>query len=141
MKSLGNKLTEKATGPDAYWNIINNLLNKCKIPRIPPLLVAAKFITDCKEMVKLFNDYFVDKCKPITNDSTLPMFIQISRVSLGTITINCQLILDTIKTLNVNKIHGPDNISGRMIELFRENITLPLSIIFNNIINTGIFSS
>ena len=27
------------------------------------------------------------------------------------------IFLDIIKTLNVNKAHGPDNISGGMIEL------------------------
>ena len=34
LKSLGNKLVDKSTGPKAYWKIINSLLNKCKIPRI-----------------------------------------------------------------------------------------------------------
>ena len=58
LKSLGNKLIDKSTGSKAYWNIINSLLNKCKIPRIPPLLVADKIITDCKEKAKLFNEYF-----------------------------------------------------------------------------------
>ena len=41
LKSLGDKLINKTTGPKTYWKIINNLL-KCKIPRIPPLLVAEK---------------------------------------------------------------------------------------------------
>ena len=41
--------------------------------------------------------------------------------------------------MNVNKARGPDDISGRMIELCGENIARPLSIIFNNIIRTGIF--
>ena len=41
--------------------------------------------------------------------------------------------------MNINKAHGPGDIFGRMIHLCGENITLPLSIIFNNIINTGIF--
>ena len=36
IKNLGNKLIDKKTGPKVYWKIINNLLNKCKIPRIPP---------------------------------------------------------------------------------------------------------
>ena len=34
LKSLGNKLVNKTTGSKAYWKIINNFLNKCKIPRI-----------------------------------------------------------------------------------------------------------
>ncbi len=58
---------------------------------------------------------------------------------MDNIAISQEDILVIIKNLNVNKAHGPDNISGRMIELCGENITLPLSIIFKNIIVTGIF--
>ena len=52
---LGNKLIDKTTGRTAYCKIVNNLLNKCKIPRIPPLLVADKFVTKCNEKANLFN--------------------------------------------------------------------------------------
>ena len=89
-----------------------------------------------KEKVKLFNDYFLDQCNPTTNNSILPTFTLITHSSLHTIIINQKLILDIITNLKVNTAHGPDNISGRMIELCGENITLPLSIIC---INTGIF--
>ena len=51
-------------------------------------------------------------------------------------TISQKQIWDIIKNLNVNKAHGPDDISGRMIELCGENIALPLSIILNNVIKT-----
>ena len=81
----------------------------------------------------------MDQCKPITNDSTLPLFTQITCSNLDTIAITQQSILDIIKSLNVNKAHGPDNISGRMIELCGDKITLPSSIIFVNTINTRIF--
>ena len=47
LKSLGDKLIDKTTGPKTYWSIINSL-NKCKIASIPPLLVADKIIIDCK---------------------------------------------------------------------------------------------
>ena len=56
--SLGNKLCDNRTGQKSYWKIVNNLLNKCKIPRIPPLLVAHKFITCIKEKAFLFNNFF-----------------------------------------------------------------------------------
>ena len=51
------------------------------------------------------------------------------------------IFLDIIKNLYANKAHGPDNISGRMIELCEDSIALPLSINFNNIINTAIWKS
>ena len=53
LNDLGNKLTDKCLGKKAYWKIVNTLKNKCKIPRIPPLLVAGKFITNCKEKANL----------------------------------------------------------------------------------------
>ena len=98
-----------------------------------PLLVADKIISDCKEKVKLFNYYFLDQCKPIINDSTLPIFTQITCSNLDTIAITQQSILDIIKSLNVNKAHGPDNISCRIIQLCGDKITLPLIIMFVNI--------
>ena len=139
LKSFVDKLIDKSTCPKTYWSIINSLLSKCKIPRIPHILVTDKIIIDCKEKAKFFNDYFLDQCKPIINDSTLPIFTQITCSNLDTIAISEQSILDIIKSLNVNKAHVPDNISGRMIEVCGDKITLPLSIIFVNIINTGIF--
>ena len=37
LRSLGEKLANPATGQKAYWKILNKLVNKCKVPRIPPL--------------------------------------------------------------------------------------------------------
>ena len=39
LKDLGKKLADPSTGQKKHWNILNNFLNKCKIPRVPPLLV------------------------------------------------------------------------------------------------------
>ena len=101
--------------------------------------MVGKIITNCHEKVKLFNDHFLLQCKPINNKSVLPDFNPITEKRLDNIKINPKQISDIIKNLNVNKAHGPDEISGRMIEICGGNTTLPLSIIFNNIIKTGIF--
>ena len=138
-KSLGNKLTNKDTGAKTYWSIINSLLNKCKNPRIPPLLFANEIVSNCKEKAILFNNYFLDQCKPILNDCILPIFFSNTNSVLDTIPMNQKLIIDIIKSINVKKAHGPDNISGRMIQLCGDNLALPLNIIFKNIINTGVF--
>ena len=62
LNNLGNKLTDNSTGQKTYWKIVNSLMNKCKIPRIPPLLVADKFIINCKEKANIFNEYFRLQC-------------------------------------------------------------------------------
>ena len=45
-----------------------------------------------------------------------------------------------INALNINKAHGHDDILIRMIELCGKSIVKPLSMIFNNCIDTGTFS-
>ena len=139
LTDLGNKLTDKSTGRKAYWKIVNNLLNKCKIPRIPPLLVADKFVTKCKEKANLFNNYFLLQCKPLPNGSTLPNFFPVTDTKLETFEITNESILNLINDLNANKAHGTDQISVQMIKLCGNSICLPLSIIYNNIIDKGIF--
>ena len=44
-----------------------------------------------------------------------------------------------IKCLNINKVHGHDNISVRMIKICEKAIVKSLSVIYKNCINTGIF--
>ena len=64
LKSQGAKLADPSTGPKTYWKISNMFLNKCKVPRIPPLFENDNFISDCKEKTALFNDYFAKQCTP-----------------------------------------------------------------------------
>ena len=103
------------------------------------LLVDNKIIIHFKEKVNLFNDYFLDQCKPIANNSVLSTFNLLTNSKLNSVLINENIILNIIKNINVNKVYGADNISGRMIEICGEKIALPLNIIFTYIINTGIF--
>ena len=136
---LGIKLADRTTGQKTYWKIVNNLLNKCKIPRIPPLLVANKFVTNCKEKATLFNNFFVAQCQPFDNASTLPVPKPLTHVKLDTFKITCDQISNHLIGLNANKAHGPDDISVSMIKLCGDSLVLPLNIIFNNILRTAKF--
>ena len=57
LNSMGEKLKNSKSGPKAYWKILNKLLNKCSVPRIPPILSNNKLITNCREKAKLFYDF------------------------------------------------------------------------------------
>ena len=48
-------------------------------------------------------------------------------------------VVDLLKLLKTNKAHGHDSVSVRMIQLCGNEICLPLVIIFNNILDTGIY--
>ena len=71
---MTKKLADSNTSPKTYWTILNRLLYNKKIPKIPPLLVDGKLVSDfCKE-ANIFNNFFVSICTPIDNTSCLPSF-------------------------------------------------------------------
>ena len=58
LKNLGNKVNDPSTTQKSYWKIINRVINKCRAPKIPPILVNNIFILNCSEKAKLFIDFF-----------------------------------------------------------------------------------
>ena len=55
----GRALANPEIGTKKYWSLINTVLNKAKIPIIPPLLEDGIFITNFAEKAQIFNDYFI----------------------------------------------------------------------------------
>ena len=56
---------------------------------------------------------------------------------LSSLCISNEEIRSIILALNPNKSHGPDKISGNMIQLAGDSILVPLNIIFSNVLKTG----
>ena len=48
-------------------------MNKCRVPKITPLLVNSLFILNCNEKAKYFIDFFCQQYKPVVNSSVLPV--------------------------------------------------------------------
>ena len=46
---IGRTLSNPETGRKLYWSLINKILNKAKIPIIPPLLENDVFVLDFSE--------------------------------------------------------------------------------------------
>ena len=49
LNNIGNKLNNPYTSQKSCWNIINNMMNKCKAPKIPPLLVNNMLVLNCRD--------------------------------------------------------------------------------------------
>ena len=52
---------------------MKTFVNGKKSPIIPPLLVNNNLISNFREKDNIFNDFFVQQCQPIANNSFLPM--------------------------------------------------------------------
>ena len=141
LKKQGFKLADQSTSQKTYWKIMNHFLNKTKIPRIPPLFLGGSFIVCCKEKAKIFNDHFAKQCTPFDTPSVLPPLKYHTSNRLSHFGITITDIKDLIKLLKSNKAHGHDDVSVKMIQLCGDEICLPLLIIFQNVLDTGIYPS
>ena len=128
------------TSPKSYWSILKTFLNDKKIPCIPPLIHDDKFITNFKEKAEIFNNFFVKQCSLINTDSDLPPFLSKKiHKSLSTIHFTSDDILKITKNLDLNKAHGHDMISIRMIEIYDVSICKPLELIFRSCLESEKF--
>ena len=114
-------------------------MNKCRAPRIPPILDGGVFILNCVDKAKLFNEYFTKQCKLIVNSSLLPEFNFITNKRIDSVPIDDKAILSLIRNLNPNKAAGSDNISGHMLLICDCAVVLPLKIIYCNILDTSVY--
>ena len=137
-RHLGNKLNGTNISPKSYWKIINRVINKCRAPLVPPLLVNNIFVLNCSEKVNHFIDFFSKQCKLVVNSSVLHPLNVITEKRLDHITILDGEILPLIRNLNPNKATGSDGIFGHMLLLCDESVVLPLQIIFQSILSTSI---
>ena len=136
---IGRTLSNHDTGKKLYWSLINKILNKAKIPIIPPLLENDVFVLDFTAKAEIFNDYFIQQCTTINTGSELPPILVPNAPLLTDVSISDEKILNIIRSLNPNKAHGWDDISVRMIKICDDALLLPLSIIFESCMSQGVF--
>ena len=134
LKNLGNKVNDPSTTQKSYWKIINRVLNKCRAPKIQPILVNNIFILNCSEKAKLFIDFFSKQCMPNLTSSVLPPLNLLTDKNIDHVPIQYDEIISLIRNLHPNKATGSDGISGQMLLLCDNSVVLPLQIIFQNIL-------
>ena len=139
LKNMGNKVNDSGTSQRSYWKIINRVMNKCRAPKIPPILINNQFILNCSEKAQHFNDFFSQQCKLIINSSVLPNPTPLTDRKTDHITIENDEIITLIRNLDPNKATGVDGISGQMLLLCDDSIILPLNIIFKDILLTSTY--
>ena len=110
------------------------------VPVIPPLLFHGTFVTDFEEKAKIFNSFFARQCKLVSNNSVLPShFTYMTEERIQSLTFSESDVIQIIRTLDVNKAHGHDNILVRMIKLCINSVAHPLTLIFQNSMAAGTF--
>ena len=133
--NLSNKSINPSTSQKKYWTLLKTLINGKKVPVIPPLLVNDSYISNFKEKANEFNIFFANQCSSVDTGSKIPNELElITNENLFDIYFTSDDILNIINNLNVNKAHGYDNISIRIVKMFGKSICKPLELIFRNCI-------
>ena len=96
-------------------------------------------ITDSSEKATIFNLFFANQCTVIQTGSILPDFHFLTNHRLDKANFDSAKILSVIRSLNVNKAHGWDEVSVRMVKICDEALVLPLQIIFKSSSDTRMF--
>ena len=106
---------------------MKSLFNGKKVPVIAPLLFNCTFVTDFQEKTKIFNSCFIKQCTLVSNNIVfLNEFTYMTDERNQPITFSESDNIKIIRTLDVNKAHGHDNISFRMINLCTNSVAHPL---------------
>ena len=118
MNTIAKKLNDPQTNAKTYWSILKTFFNGRKIPVIPPLPIDGKLVSDFKEKANRFNEFFSGQCTPLDNASECPSQpIFVTNERLSSIVFDDKDIIKIIRALNINKSHGHDDISIRMIKI------------------------
>ena len=137
---LSQILNNPVTSSKTYWTILKTFYSGKTISLIPPLVINNQLITDFHEKANYFNLYFGRQCTPVENDSSIPTQTNcLCDATILTVAFEDQDILKIIWVLDINKAHGYGNLSTRMIKICDSSIVKPLSVIFCNSLNSGIF--
>ena len=139
-ENLAKKINNPLLQVKTYWSILKTFYNDKKIPLIPPLLVDDKFVTDIQMKANIFNKFFAEQCTPLNNNSSLPVNqIFSTQSNLMSLDFNESELLEIIRALNINKAHGHDDISIRMIRICDKSLIKPLMLIFKKSIRSSCY--
>ena len=139
---LGNSLNDPNIGSKKYWSVLNQFLHKRKIPKIPPIRDERNvLVCDVSHKANIFNAFFANQCSLIETGSVLPPETFHTNARLGNLNFDEAKILALIKSLDVNKAHGWDEISSRMVKICGESLVKPLLNIFQFSVTCETFPS
>ena len=135
-ENFGEKLNDPTIKTKSYWTILKSFYNNRKIPLISPLLINDKSITDRKTKANIFNKFFPKNVIL----SVLPTSQHVLTQSiLHSIDFSFEEILKIIRSLDVNKSHGHDDISIRTIKICDNSLVGPLSLLFKKSFDNSYF--
>ena len=153
MESLQTEETrgEKATSPNEFWRLTNQVLRKHKVKNIGPICDRnhnEEIITHDLRKAEYFNDSFVNVSEDLTKHldpldfSSVNTFISRVTPTRDNIYMNWDLVKNKlIKAANPKKATGPDHVSPRDLSIIGDPVIHSLLPIFMKSVRDASFPS
>ncbi|XP_052738478.1 uncharacterized protein LOC128198238, partial [Bicyclus anynana] len=128
--------------PNFFWSYVKSKYNNSDIPE--KMIFDSKIYTHGNDICTAFNTYFHSVFIPQTNNchsnTTLPVHCDYAPiVDINSINLNDDIILKELKSVNIRKSAGYDNIHPILISRCATALLKPISYIFRASIESGIF--
>ncbi len=129
--------------PKKWWCLTKSLLNNKSQTAIPPLFEGDSVVTDSNHKAAIFNRFFADNSKlpPHAATHPLPQFEYLTEQRLDSMAVTPNEVQKVLKSLNVSKATGPDNIGNFALKICADAIALPLAQLFNHSLQVNKFPS
>ena len=131
------------------WQIINETLSRKKVDNMLPdtFIKNGNELSDPKEIANAFNEYFSKIGSNIASNINCTEDGQSYKVYLQNPTlkkfafkkVNDNEVLSIINKLKNKKSRGADNISNQLLKTIKQELCKPLTIIINQMIETGVY--
>ncbi|MCG8097314.1 MAG: hypothetical protein JAZ17_27465 [Candidatus Thiodiazotropha endolucinida] len=129
-----------------FWKVVRHFVkSNSSSASIPPLnsfpvTGQNEFCFSSDDKAELLNEYFTSISTVNDENVELPDFEYKCQSQLSSIVCTPQEVATLIELLNPNKATGPDGISNKMLKSVANEISVPLSILFNRSFREGKFA-
>ena len=132
------------------WGVINEIISKsAKTKSFPDIFKDGKHeLNDDREITNRFNAFFInvgpDQSRNIRyngNKTHQTYLTQNHDIELNFTDVNEDIIVNIINKLTNKNSCGYDNFSTKINKALRDSLIKPLTLIINQILNTGVFPS
>ena len=126
---------EIKNNPKQFWHYVKSKSNPNR--EFPTLVdMEGKTYTDDRGKAELFNEYF-SSVFTAEDTSSIPSCGTVTDIELSEVPIDPEIVLKYLQKINISKSAGPDGIHSKILFEVRNEIKIPLSIIFSKSLTEG----
>ncbi|MCG8048840.1 MAG: reverse transcriptase domain-containing protein [Candidatus Thiodiazotropha endolucinida] len=137
--SLALKLKSNTLTSKDYWKTLKSFIKPTQSSTIPPLYHNSTYVSDSVEKADLLNNYFAQQTLLDDRFSILPDPMDRYGPSLHNIQFTPSEVQGILKSLELGKSTGPDNVNNKILKELATPLSKPLCDLFNSSMSKGIF--